>query len=49
MAPRLHFSPIGWVFLCLGATPYPIRVDYLCCRCNVMLGSTRERKVMRTF
>ena len=48
VAPRLHFSPPKWVLLCLGATPYPSRVDYHCTRCDVVLDSTKE-KVLRTF
>ncbi len=47
--PRLHFSPPKWVLLCLGATPYPSRVDYLCTRCSVVLDSTDDRKDMEKF
>ena len=49
VAPRLHFSAPKWVLLCLGATPYPSRVDYHCTRCGVVLASTDELKVMQTF
>jgi len=49
VAPRLHFSAPKWVLLCLGATPYPSRVDYCCTRCEVVLGSTDERAVLETF
>ena len=49
VAPRLHFSPPKWILLCLGATPYPSRVDYCCSRCEVVLQSTFEQKVLETF
>ncbi len=47
--PRLHFSPPKWILLCLGATPYPSRVDYYCTRCTVVLRSTDEQNVLETF
>jgi hypothetical protein len=49
VAPRLHFSPPKWVLLCLGATPYPSRVDTVCSRCNTVLASTDDKKVLETF
>lgn len=49
VAPRLHFSPPKWILLCLGATPYPSRVDYCCTRCDVVLRSTDDAKVLETF
>jgi hypothetical protein len=49
VAPRLHFSAPKWVLLCFGATPYPSRVDYVCTRCNQVLESTKDRKVLETF
>jgi len=49
VAPRLHFSPPKWILLCLGATPYPSRVDYHCTRCEVVLRSTDERAELEKF
>jgi len=49
VAPRLHFSPPKWVLLCLGAAPYPSRVDYQCTRCMTILHSTTDQKVLETF
>jgi DNA-directed RNA polymerase subunit RPC12/RpoP len=49
VGPRLHFSAPKWVLLCMGATPYPSRVDYVCSRCSVVLDSTNEKKVLETF
>lgn len=47
--PMLHFSPIKWVLLCFGATPYPTWVEYQCTRCETILKSTDDPKVMATF
>lgn len=47
--PKLHFSPIKWVLLCMGATPYPTWVEYQCTRCETTLKSTDDPKVMATF
>ena len=47
--PRLRFSAPKWVLLCLGATPYPSRVDYYCSRCDVVLDSTDKKEVLETF
>ena len=47
--PRLHFSPPKWILLCLGATPYPSRVDTVCTRCQTILGSTKDQAVLEKF
>lgn len=47
--PMLHFSPIKWVLLCFGATPYPTWVEYQCTRCETTLKSTDDPKVLATF
>ncbi|CAN5359320.1 hypothetical protein BH09MYX1_BH09MYX1_50820 [soil metagenome] len=47
--PKLHFSPIKWILLCMGATPYPTWVEYQCTRCETTLKSTDDPKVLATF
>ena len=47
--PTLSFSLLKWAVLCMGATPYPSRVDYTCSRCNTVLDSTDKREVLETF
>ena len=47
--PTLRFSIPKWVVLCLGATPYPSRVDYTCSRCNTVLDSTTKKEVLESF
>jgi hypothetical protein len=47
--PTLRFSILKWAVLCMGATPYPTRVDYTCSRCNTVLDSTTRKEVLETF
>ncbi len=49
VVPELHFAPLKWVLLCLGATPYPSRVDYTCTRCNATLAHTKDPEVLHAF
>lgn len=44
-----HYSGGGWVLLVMGATPLPVRVDYVCTRCETKLGSTTDPKVLRDY
>ena len=44
-----HYSGPGWVLLFMGATPLPVRVDYRCTRCEVVLGTTTDPKVLRNY
>lgn len=47
--PTLQFSALKWLILCMGATPYPSRVDYTCSRCNTVLDSTTKKQILETF
>jgi hypothetical protein len=49
VAPALRFSAPKWVLLCMGATPYPSRVDYECTRCHEVLATTDAAEVLQTF
>jgi len=44
-----HYSSLGWLLLFMGATPLPIRVDYSCTRCDVVLGTTTDKTVLRNY
>jgi hypothetical protein len=44
-----HYSVPGWLLLVMGGTPRPVRVDYRCTRCAVMLGTTTDRAVLRDY
>jgi hypothetical protein len=47
--PEPKYSAGGWVLLMLGATPSPIYAYYQCSRCQQVLGTTRDPKVLREF
>ncbi len=44
-----HYSALGWVLLMCGATPVPIRIDYRCSRCEVVLTYTTDPKMLRNY
>ncbi len=49
VAPELHFSAPKWLLLCLGATPYPTRVEYHCTKCDGVVGTTKDPAILHTF
>lgn len=44
-----HYGIGGWFLLMMGATPVPVRIDYRCSRCGVVLATTTSPKALRNY
>lgn len=47
--PEPKYTTAGWLMLLLGATPSPTHALYVCSRCSMILGMTKDPKILREF
>lgn len=47
--PEPKYTTGGWLMLLLGATPNPTHAQYVCSRCSMILGVTKDPKILREF